>query len=136
MSELATVLLSAAVGGLVGGGALMGLIWHALENRLRGTFVLRDESRAATERVHDRLDRKRKEIERAVGMVVSMDDRIGVVEGKVERMDERQSQHWERISEQLTRTAAMNDSTSRRLEQMGEQLRDLAIRLERIKRAT
>lgn len=121
----------------------------ALTNRMRGEFadrrrlfdeadrpifVDRDEAKSAIERVHRRVDEQDKRADSVVGLVTGMDDRIGVVENRIERLDERQAQHWERISEQLSTTAKMNDETSRRLEAMGERLSTLAIRIEQIQR--
>lgn len=166
MNEIATTLLSAAIGGLIGGGALAGLVWQAMENRLRGTFATREglqgrdgerlwASRADVQAIGDmvrdratredlaamrsyvdgRLDRKRRDLDTQSSLIVSMDDRLGVVETRVERLDERQTQQWSRISDQMAATARMNESTAQRLEQMGSQLQDLALRMERIQRS-
>lgn len=113
-------------------GLVAAVVLLAMDERNRRKFQPREEAESSLKRVHRRIDENCNRSEGTVRLVASMDDRVGVLESRAERIEERQAQHFERISEQLAATARMNDQTAQRLETMGGQLQEMALRLERI----
>lgn len=99
-------------------------------------FVSRTDMSGFVARIDDRLDRKRREIERNAGLFVSLDDRVGDLEEKTALLEERQTLQWQRISEQMAATARSVDDATRRMEKISESQQSLALKLERLSRGS
>lgn len=123
MNDAAAILASAFAGGLVGGGAIIGLLWNAAENRLRKTFATRDDVNG--------IGRKVGEQQRELS---SMDDRFDAMRDRLTLVEERQTQQWERISEQMAHTAESTREATRELREVARTVQDLALRMERMQR--
>lgn len=118
MNELLYIVL----GGLIGGGAIGGILWHALQNRLRDQFVERDELFDAA---GDRKFAKLKDVNdmgsRVNGLetvAIQARDRADEAADGVAVLDERQRQHWERVTEQIVRPL---ERVAERMELMGKE---------------
>ncbi len=150
MSEFTTIVVAALVGGLVGGGALIGLFWNAAENRLRKTFasresvclpdgtyrfLTRDDAIGMSQRLDARDADLERKTERNAGLFIQIDDRTGDLEEKVARIEERTTQQWERISEQMAATAANTREATKELKHIAGTVQELALRLERMQAA-
>jgi hypothetical protein len=114
-----------------GGGALGAVIVAALETRLRRVFTTREDADGMARRLDARLDRKAQLIERNVGLYVALDDRVGDLEQETTRLGERQTQQWERISEQMATTARTIERTAHEIQEVAKIQHALALELER-----
>lgn len=82
-------------------------------------------------RVDERFADIERKVERNTGLFVALDDRVGDLEEKVGVLEERQAQHWGRISEQMAQTAKTIENVTERLERISQTQQDFALRLER-----
>jgi len=141
------------VAGLIGGGAVGALLLLALRTwgvqyfaarelvldkngdlRLVTKSELNGMAQRIEERfggVKDRLDYKAKKIERNVGLFVSLEDRVGDLESKTALIEERQTQQWARISDQMASTARTIENVGKKMEEVSGMQQRLAVELER-----
>lgn len=117
----------------------------AMDERNRRKFSSREDVNGMRERLEkdihavgvkltEGLARKRALIERNAGLFVQLDDRVGHLEQTTSLLEERQTQQWGRISEQMASTARTIEGVTQRLERISEMQQDFAIRIERIQR--
>lgn len=100
----------------------------------RPKFCSREDVNGLSQKLDERIERKRLMIERNAGLFVALDDRVGDLEEKAARIEERQTMQWERISDQMAQTARTIEDVARRLERISEMQQEHALRLERIHR--
>lgn len=100
----------------------------------KAKFPTREEMNGMGERIDKELRTLLHDCERNGAMFVKMDDRVGYLEGQAERMAERQTQQWERISEQMASTARTIDNVSKKQEDIAKMLHEFALELERTHR--
>lgn len=136
MHELLSITIGSLAGGLIGGGALAALFRAAAVNHLREIFVERsyvfDSSGAkkfATAADLNGIGRKVGEQQRELA---SLDDRYDALDKRISLVEERQTQQWERISEQMASTARTIEGVTQRLERVTEIQQQQALRLERL----
>lgn len=136
MHELATIVLASVLSSVLGAGAIAAVFRHAAVNYLRSTFVEReyvfDSSGAkkfATAVDLNGIGRKVGEQQRELA---SLDDRHDALDKRISLVEERQTQQWERISEQMASTARTIEGVTQRLERVTEIQQQQALRLERL----
>ena len=95
-------------------------------------FLPKDEAKESFDLLHKRIDTNKAQVEAITGLFRTVDDRAGAIEERLARMEERQTQQWGRVSESLANTARTNSAITRKQEEMGRMLSELAIRIERI----
>jgi hypothetical protein len=106
----------------------------ALDERNRRKFASREEMNGMRERLESDISRAATTAERNGNLFVALDDRVGDLEEKAARIEERQTQQWERISEQMASTARALDNAVARVENVTEAQHKLALELERLHR--
>lgn len=107
----------------------VGLI--AMDERNRRKFVAKDDG--SLDRVHHRIDVEADRVQGLISLHASLDDRLGDTERLLARMDERQTQHWERISKELHTTAVTIRDVMVKVESVSSQQMELAGRMERMR---
>lgn len=108
----------------------------ALDERNRRKFASREDMTGMRERLEADIKRAATAAERSGSLFVALDDRVGDLEEKAARIEERQTQQWERISEQMASTAKALDNAVARVENVTEAQHKLALELERLHRHT
>lgn len=107
MNEIATSAIGAVIGGLIGGGAIVGLFWNALENRLRRTFSTTKDVDALGSRVNG-----------LETVAIQARDAADEAQDGVRELRQEQRHHHERTTERLEAVAKQLDEASRRLEKV------------------
>lgn len=92
MDELPKVILTAIVGGIFGGGAVVKLAIGALKNDLRTTFATKDDVNGVGSRVNG-----------LETVAIQARDRADDASDRISVLEERDSQRWERVQEQVIR---------------------------------
>lgn len=133
-AQIATEIPWGAAVALVGTLAAVALL--AMDERNRRKFLTRDEATGMRERLEADIKRSATAAERSGSLFVALDDRVGDLEEKAARIEERQTQQWERISEQMASTAKALDNAVARVETVTEAQHKLALELERLHRHT
>lgn len=117
-------------------GLLAVVMLLAMDERNRRKFFTREEATGMRERMEDTMKRNGAATDRNGNLFVALDDRVGDLEEKAARIEERQTQQWERISEQMASTARALDNAVARVENVTTAQHQLAIELERLHRHT
>jgi hypothetical protein len=125
--EILRLLLS----GAIGGGAVAGVLLAALETRLRKVFATDKDMTGATQRIDGELTKLHRKTERNAGLFVALDDRVGDLEQKTSVLEERQTQQWGRISEQMSSTARTIERVAQEMREIAGMQQSLALELER-----
>jgi hypothetical protein len=95
-------------------------------------FLRKDDFEGFSKRMDKTLTEIERKIEMNTGLYVKLEDRTGDLEGKVILLEERQTQQWLRISDQMAATAVTMKEITRELKQISESHQQYALRLERL----
>lgn len=130
-------------------GVVSAVLLLALDERNRRRFATREDvygpdgralrpSREEVQGIIDRIDVRIDAIntacERTSNLFVSLDDRVGQVEGDMAIVKERQTQQWQNISEQMSRTARTLEEVTKDLRIISEKQHAFALDMERARR--
>lgn len=113
---------------------MWGVALLAMDERNRRKFLTREESEGMRKRLEADLQGAQSGCARNEAYLVGIDDRVGDLEEKAARIEERQTQQWERISEQMAHTAETIRAVTAELKEISRMQQDHAIRLERMHR--
>lgn len=105
----------------------------AMDERNRRKFLTREDATGMSKRIDTEMGTIRHDCERTSGLFVSLDDRVGILEGQATKLEERQSQQWERISEQMAHTAETIREVTKELKDISRMQQEHALRLERLR---
>lgn len=127
-----TDLLSLPWGAIVAFSVVLwGVLWLALQSKLGSKFVVREDlfmhdgkekycTRESVNGLGQRVDRDiadvNRKADRNAGLFVQLDDRMGALEGRVSLLEERHTQQWGRIADQMAATARTIEDVVKRLE--------------------
>lgn len=114
-------------------GLVSAVLLLAMDERARRKFATREDVNGLTRRIDKDMDGLGRKAERNTGLFVQLDDRVGDLEEKAALLEERQSQQWERISEQMAQTARTIESVVARMERVSEIQQEFALQLERMR---
>jgi hypothetical protein len=128
MSELPwSALLALAI--LIGTVLMM-----AMDERNRRKFATREELTGMVERIEKDLDGIGRKVGENRLHAASLDERVGHVEEKAALLEERQTQQWGRISEQMAATAVTLRDVMKEVKSVADTQNALALRMERLNR--
>jgi hypothetical protein len=106
-AEWIKILVATLVGGLLGGGSVAGLLLGALETRLRNVFTTRSETNGLGGRVAA-----------VEGLCLRLEERIGALETKMEKLYLQHDHEARRIAERLAETARTLERVAERVERL------------------
>ena len=122
----------AMIGVLVTIGALLsGVTLLAMDERNRRKFASREEINGMRERLERDIAEVDRKVERNTGLYVAIDDRTGDLEEKTSLLEERQTQQWARISDQMAVTARTMETVTRELKEISGIIHEHAVQLAR-----
>lgn len=112
--------------------AMAGVFLYALDERNRKKFLTVEAGASDKESLQKDIDGIGRKVERNTGLYVALDDRTGDLEEKVALLEERQTQQWSRISEQMSQTAATLRDVMVEVRAVASLQHSLALRMERL----
>lgn len=96
-------------------------------------FLSREDAVGMSQRFDTSLAELGRSVDRNSHLFVSLDDRIGTLEGQTARIEERQTQQWERISAQMASTAETIKQVTSELKDISRMQQDFALQMERMR---
>lgn len=112
--------------------ALAAVLGLAMDERNRKKFTSVEDHKKDIDSINGDLNEMGRKIERNTGLYVAIDDRTGDLEEKVALLEERQTQQWSRISDQMSQTATTLRDVMKEVRHVTQIQHDLALKMERL----
>lgn len=125
----------AMIGVLLTIGSMMsGITLLAMDERNRRKFWSREDEQIMSKQRDEKLTELDRKVERNAGLFIALDDRVGDLEEKTALLEERQTQQWGRISDQMSGTARTMEHVTSELKEISRIIHEHTVLLARSRR--